>query len=58
MNLFNAYQALAFFCATPFGIHWLYNNDWRVVSYLFCFAWVIGFVMIGICINEQAGKLK
>lgn len=52
MNLFNCYQALAIYTATPFAIQWLAtggNTAWAVVLGI---GEMIGFVLLGIAINE------
>ncbi len=53
MNLFNCYQAIAIYTATPFAIAWLSNNGnvaWAIVLGI---GELIGFIMLGIAVNES-----
>jgi hypothetical protein len=53
MNLFNCYQALAIYTATPFAIQWLSQNgntSWAIVLGIGEF---VGFCVLGVAINES-----
>ncbi len=46
MNLFNKFQAMAFYTATPLGIQWLFSNGHTGWGALVCGVELIGMVMI------------
>jgi hypothetical protein len=52
VNLFNSYQALAIYTATPFAIQWLASNGNPVWAVVLGIGELIGFVLLGIAINE------
>lgn len=52
MNLFNCYQAIAIYSATPFAIQWLAENgftSWAIILGTGEFA---GFILLGLAVNE------
>ena len=56
MNLFNSYQALAIYTATPFAIQYFTasgNTAWAVILGLGEFA---GFLLLGWAVNEATSK--
>lgn len=53
MNLFNSYQALAIYTAAPFGIQWLHSNGYTAWAVILGVAEVIGFVLLGLAVNEK-----
>lgn len=56
MNLFNCYQAVAIYTATPFAIQWLANNgntSWAVVLGI---GELIGFILMGLAVNYSTEK--
>lgn len=53
MNLFNCFQAVAFYTVAPFLIQYLFNNGFNTWAYIGCFAEFIGFVMMSIAIHES-----
>jgi hypothetical protein len=52
MNLFNCYQAVAFYTATPFAIQWLASNGHEPWSWILGIGELIGFILLGQAINE------
>lgn len=57
MNLFNSYQAVAFYSVMPFGINWLYQNGHSGWSYVAGAAWLIGFILMGMAVHEGAKNM-
>lgn len=53
MNLFNCFQAMAFYSLLPFGVKWLSDNGRTGFFYVSCVAWVIGYIMVSIAIHES-----
>lgn len=53
MNLFNCFQATAFYTIAPFGIQWLISNSYNGWAYIACFAQLVGFVMISLAISDS-----
>ena len=53
MNLFNCYQAVALYTATPFFIEWLNNNGFKSLSLVVGIGEIIGFILLGLAINES-----
>lgn len=53
MNLFNSYQAVAFYTATPFAIQWLANNGYNTWAIALGIGEFIGFVLMGIAVSES-----
>lgn len=54
MNLFNCFQAVAFYTLVPFGIQWLAAHDytaWAIVAGVGEFA---GYCMLSISVYEGA----
>lgn len=56
MNLFNSFQAMAFYTMTPLGIQWLFKNDYVVAGFLLSTALLIGYAVLSITIHEEANK--
>lgn len=54
MNLFNCFQAMAFYTAMPFGIEWCFTNDHTGWGYILAGVEFIGFVMASMAIKESA----
>lgn len=52
MNLFNCFQAVAFYTLTPFGIEWLFDNHYDAWGYIACIGQLFGFVLISWSIHE------
>ena len=52
MNLFNCFQAMAFYTIMPFGIQWLFQNQYNGWAYVLCVAQFIGFVMASVAIHN------
>jgi hypothetical protein len=53
MNLFNCFQAVAFYTLTPFGIQYLFNNGFSAWGYVACIGEFVGFVLISMAIHDQ-----
>ena len=53
MNLFNCFQAVAFYTIAPFFIHWLYTNDHTTWAYILGFGEFVGFIMMSVAINTS-----
>lgn len=53
MNLFNCYQALAFYTITPFGIQWLYQNNYTAWAVVLGLGELVGFILLGIAVRES-----
>lgn len=53
MNLFNCYQALAIYTATPFAIQWLASNGNTAWAIVLGIGELIGFILLGIAVNEM-----
>jgi Sec-independent protein secretion pathway component TatC len=56
MNLFNCYQALAFYTLVPFGIQWLTLNGhtaWAITAGVGEF---VGFIWLGIALRQALDK--
>ena len=56
MNLFNCYQAVAFYTAVPFAINWLANNGFSTWAIIFGIGEFIGFIFMGLAIYEAGGN--
>lgn len=52
MNLFNCFQAVAFYTLTPFGIQYLFSNGYNGWGYTACVGEFIGFILLSVAINE------
>jgi uncharacterized membrane protein (DUF485 family) len=52
MNLFNCYQALAFYTAVPFAIQWLANNGNSTWAILLGVGELVGFFALGAAVYE------
>jgi hypothetical protein len=52
MNLFNSFQAVAFYTLTPFLIQWLFANGHDGWAYLASAGELAGFAMISFAIHE------
>lgn len=53
MNLFNSFQAMAFYTGSPFLAQWLFNGGYNVWAYLLCGVIAISFVAIAIAVHKQ-----
>lgn len=53
MNMFNCFQAMAFYSLLPFAVKWLNDNGHTGFFYVSCVAWVIGFITVSIAIHES-----
>lgn len=53
MNLFNCYQGLAIWAATPFGLQWLYMHNNQLIAFMIALFWLWGGALIGMSINES-----
>lgn len=53
MNMFNCFQAVAFYTLTPFGIQWLATNGHTAWAGIAGIGELVGFVMISIAIHEN-----
>ena len=53
MNLFNCFQAVAFYTLTPFAIQYLFNNGHNAWGYVACVGQFAGFCLIAIAINDK-----
>lgn len=56
MNLFNCYQAVAFYTATPFAIQWLANNGYTFWAGIIGIGEIIGFILMGLAINQSTSE--
>jgi hypothetical protein len=53
MNMFNCFQAMAFYSLLPFGCYWLQKEGHTGFFYVACVAWLIGYIMVSIAIHES-----
>lgn len=53
MNLFNCFQAVAFYSLLPSGVKWLSDNGHTGFFYVACLAWVVGFILMSMAIHES-----
>ena len=51
MNLFNCYQAIAFYTAVPFGIQWLATNGFTAWAVILGIGEFVGFIMLGFAVH-------
>jgi len=56
MNLFNCFQAVAFYTLTPFAIQWLFTHGYNGWAYIACIGELVGFVLISLAIEEKKGS--
>lgn len=57
MNLFNCFQAVAFYTLTPFGIQWLAtngHNTWAIIAGVGLF---IGYVWLSFAVHMATEKM-
>lgn len=52
MNLFNCYQAVAFYTAVPFGIQWLATNGFTAWAVVLGIGELVGFVILGMAVSD------
>lgn len=52
MNLFNCYQAIAFYTAVPFLIEWLANNGFNTWAILLGIGEFVAFCILGATVHE------
>lgn len=53
MNLFNCFQAMAFYTVAPFGIMWLFQNNYDVWGYILAVGQLIGYVILSLTIHDR-----
>lgn len=53
MNLFNCYQAVAFYTAVPFAIEWLANNGYSTWAIILGVGEFAGFCLMSLAIHES-----
>jgi hypothetical protein len=51
MNLFNCYQLLGLYTATPLAIQWLASNGCTVWAVVLGVVELLGFIFLGIALN-------
>lgn len=56
MNLFNCFQATAFYSGLPFLITWAVKSDMSWLAIMAGIVMLIGYVLISIAVHEAAGK--
>ena len=54
MNLFNCFQAIAFYTIVPFGIQWLMNNGFNGWAIVLGVGEIIGFVALSVAVHSSA----
>ena len=52
MNLFNCFQAVAFYTLTPFVIQWLFANGFDAWGWIASIGEVLGFVALSVQLHE------
>lgn len=53
MNLFNCFQAMAFYTLSPFLAQYLFNNGYNVGGYITSGAIALSFVALSITLHES-----
>lgn len=53
MNLFNCFQAVAFYTAVPFAIQWLASNGFNTWAIILGIGEFVGFVMLSVSVSES-----
>ena len=53
MNIFNCFQAVAFYTVVPFGIQWLAMNGYSTWAIMLGVAEFIGFVLMSIAVSDS-----
>lgn len=53
MNLFNSFQAMAFYTGSPFLAQWLFSGGYNVWAYLLCLVIMVSFFAISYAVHEQ-----
>ena len=53
MNLFNCFQAVAFYTLVPFMIMWLFDNGNDVWGYLAAVGEAVGFVILSMTVYDK-----
>lgn len=53
MNLFNCFQAMAFYTAMPLGIQYLLAHDYTVWGIFLAAAQLVGYCVISIAISDS-----
>lgn len=56
MNLFNCFQAMAFYTLSPLLAQWLFVNNYRTGGYIASVGIFIGYVLLAIKINGDDFK--
>jgi len=54
MNLFNCFQAVAFYTLVPFLAQYLFTHDYNVGGYIAVVAELIGFVLLSVNLHENS----
>lgn len=54
MNLFNCFQAVAFYTVTPLAIQWLFQNNYPVWGYIMSVGLLIGYIFMSIAIHSDS----
>jgi len=53
MNLFNCFQAMAFYTVSPLFAMYLFKNGYQVGGYIVCIGILVGFVLLSFKISED-----
>jgi len=53
MNLFNCFQAMAFYTISPLIINWLFENGHQVWGYIMSVAMFIGYCVLSVHLHEK-----
>ena len=56
MNLFNCFQAMAFYTLSPFIAQYLFNHDYNVWGYISSGAIAVGFVTISMNLYDSTSR--
>ena len=52
MNLFNCFQAMAFYTMLPLLASYLFTNGYPIFGYVACVANFVGYVVLSFVIND------
>lgn len=53
MNLFNCFQAMAFYTLAPFGIAYLFQNHYDVWGYIAAVGQFAGYVTVSVMLHDS-----
>lgn len=53
MNLFNCFQAMAFYTLSPFLAQYLFNNDYTVGGYISAVGIFIGYCVLSVQLHDK-----